>query len=167
MNIFAKAWNWFYTITTPTKVVPQIPVRRLFSNATLPTKAYPGDAGWDIYAQENVNLLPGGRKWVSTGIAVGIPSGYFGKISDRSGVSGKFGLHCMAGVVDSQFRGEVKVLLVNLSRIEVNISIKDKICQMLILPVPEFEVVEVEHLDDTDRGDKGFGSSGNSVKSGS
>jgi len=140
----------------------QLPVKRLTDTAKLPDKANLFDAGLDLYCDEKevVTLAPGERRLFSTGISVAIPKSFVGLIWPRSGHAVKKGLDTMAGVIDSPYRGEVKVLLVNHSDEYQQYSPGDKIAQMLIQVIPDFTPVEVENLDDTSRGDKGFGSSG-------
>ncbi|MEO2154285.1 MAG: dUTP diphosphatase [Nanoarchaeota archaeon] len=135
-------------------------VKKLNEDAKLPVKKRKGDAGFDLYSNEEVILKPGERKLISTGIAIEIPKGYFGLIKDRSGLAAKNGLHCLAGVIDSNYRGEVKVVLINLGNEEVKLEKYSRIAQLLIIPVPEFEIEEVDELSNTERNEKGFGSSG-------
>jgi deoxyuridine 5'-triphosphate nucleotidohydrolase len=148
-------------------------VKRLTKTAKLPTKAYEHDAGFDLYADESTTVS--GITIVSTGIAVEIPPGYSGVIKDRSGIATKRWIHIVAGVIDSQYRGEVKVAMSGpvmtiidsigncIEAHSSNKSIKygDKIAQLLILPVPNFTIEEVDNLSDTERSDGGFGSTGN------
>jgi len=143
-----------------------IKVKKLTSTATIPTKSRKTDAGYDLYADEDIALYPEDTKLISTGIAFAIPDGYAGLIWDRSGLGTK-GVHRHAGVVDSSYRGEVKVALYNARPGHVNftdnmyfISRGDRIAQILFQKVPHFDLVETEELDDTDRGSSGFGSSG-------
>jgi len=137
-------------------------VKRLTETAKLPDKANLFDAGLDLYCDEKevVRLAPGERKLFSTGIAMAIPKGFVGLIWPRSGHAVKKGLDTMAGVIDAPYRGEVKVLLINHSSDYQYYSPADKIAQIIIQPVPDFTAIEVENLDETSRGDKGFGSSG-------
>jgi dUTP pyrophosphatase len=143
-----------------------IKVKKLTSTATIPTKSRKTDAGYDLYADEDIALYPEDTKLISTGIAFAIPDGYAGLIWDRSGLGTK-GVHRHAGVVDSSYRGEVKVALYNARPGHVDftdnmyfISRGDRIAQILFQKVPHFDLVETEELDDTDRGSSGFGSSG-------
>ena len=143
-----------------------IKVKKLTSTATIPTKSRKTDAGYDLYSDENIALYPEDTKLISTGIAFAIPDGYAGLIWDRSGLGTK-GVHRHAGVVDSSYRGEVKVALYNARPGHVDftdnmyfISRGDRIAQILFQKVPHFDLVETEELDDTDRGSSGFGSSG-------
>jgi dUTP pyrophosphatase len=138
----------------------KLKVKKLNNEAKLPVKKRKGDAGFDLYSLEDVELKPGERKLVSTGIAIEIPYGYFGLIKDRSGLAVKNGLHCLAGVVDSNYRGEIKVVLINLGNEPVKLEKHSRIAQLLIIPVPDFEIEEVNELSETERNEKGFGSSG-------
>ncbi|HIP86336.1 MAG TPA: dUTP diphosphatase, partial [Aquifex sp.] len=99
----------------------RLKVKKLREDARLPVRKRKGDAGLDLYSVENVILKPGEWKAVSTGIAIEIPQGYFGLVKDRSGLALKYALHCLAGVIDENYRGEVKVLLINLGNREVKL----------------------------------------------
>lgn len=137
-----------------------INIQRLAESALLPTRAHSDDAGLDLYASESVQLAPGERVQVKTGIAVAIPSGYVGLIWDKSGLSHKAGLKILGGVVDSGYRGEVLVGIVNLGSESHTFKVGDKVAQMLIQKVERAEPQEVATLEETTRGDKGFGSTG-------
>lgn len=150
----------------PTNEDTVIKIKRLTDTAIVPTKSRKTDAGYDLYADEDSALYPEETKLISTGIAFAIPDGYAGLIWDRSGLGTK-GVHRHAGVVDSSYRGEVKVALYNARPGHVDftdnmyfISRGDRIAQILFQKVPHFDLVETEELDDTDRGSSGFGSSG-------
>ena len=146
-----------------------IKVKKLSPTAIVPTKSRKSDAGYDLYADENFTLRPEETRLISTGIALAIPDGYAGLIWDRSGLGSK-GIHRHAGVVDSSYRGEVRVALSNSrSHIayfggDVNntylIAKGDRIAQILFQEVPHFDLIEAEELDETNRGSSGFGSSG-------
>ena len=137
-----------------------IKIKKLEATATLPNYAHPGDAGMDFYANETVTISPNERKIISTGIAMAIPQGYVGLVWDKSGLASNHGLKTMAGVIDASYRGEIKILLHNLSNKPYLVEKGNKIAQMLIQPVEQREVVEVEDLNDTSRGADGFGSTG-------
>jgi len=139
-----------------------IPLRTklLSENAKLPSRASSTDAGLDLYSTEAVELQSLERKLISTGVSTAIPNGFYGRIADRSGNAYKLGLHVMAGVIDSGYRGEIKVLLVNLSNVKVDLPTGSKIAQLIITKIEYFTPVNVETLDATDRNEKGFGSSG-------
>ena len=137
-----------------------IKIKKLSEDATLPRYAKPGDAGMDFYSNEELTILPNERKLVSTGISMAIPEGYVGLIWDKSGIATKHGIKTMAGVIDSGYRGEVKILVHNLSDQVHKIEKNTKVAQMLIQPIECREVIEVEELDQTERGEEGFGSTG-------
>ena len=137
-----------------------IKIKKLSEDATLPRYAQPGDAGMDFYSNEEITILPNERKLVSTGISMAIPEGYVGLIWDKSGISTKHGIKTMAGVIDSSYRGEVKILIHNLSNQTHKIEKNTKVAQMLIQPVEQKEISEVIELDQTERGTGGFGSTG-------
>ena len=140
----------------------ELPVKLLTETAKLPDKAYPFDAGLDLYCDEKevVVLAPGQRKKFSIGIAMAIPKGWVGLIWPRSGLADKEGLDRLAGVIDPRYRGEVKVLLINHSDEHQVYSPGDKIAQIIIQQAPDFTPVVTENLDETSRGENGFGSSG-------
>ncbi len=140
-----------------------LPIKRLDPSVELPTYAYVGDAGLDLRANEDVTLAPHERRLISTGLAVAIPEGFAGFVQPRSGLALKQGLSMAntPGLVDSHYRGELKVCAVNLDD-EHPISIErgERIAQLVIQRVPTVRLVEVDELDETDRGAGGFGSSG-------
>ena len=138
----------------------QIPVVLLNNKAKMPTKAHTSDAGWDLYAANSTVISEHQRKTIETGIALEIPDGYVGLIWPRSGLSVKQGIDVLAGVVDSGYRGEIKVCLYNTSKDNVVIESGDRIAQILIQPVSQMEMIAVDSLSDTERGEGGFGSSG-------
>ena len=140
----------------------ELPIRRLRPDAQVPTRAYAGDAGIDLAACERVELAPGERALVPTGLAVAIPAGYAGYVQPRSGLATKHGISIVntPGLVDSGYRGELLVNLVNTDRREAFVVEPGmRIAQLVVLAVPEVEPVEVEELPDSERGDRGFGSS--------
>jgi dUTP pyrophosphatase len=142
--------------------VIELPVRRLRPDAQVPTRAYAGDAGIDLAACERVELAPGERALVPTGLAVAIPAGYAGYVQPRSGLATKHGISIVntPGLVDSGYRGELLVNLLNTDPREAFVVEPGmRIAQLVVLAVPEVEPVEVEELPDSDRGDRGFGSS--------
>lgn len=137
-------------------------VKLLNEQARVPAKAHSGDAGWDIFASEAAEVGPGETKIIKTGIALEIPSGWYGQIKSRSGLGAK-GLIVTAGVVDSGYRGEVGVVVVNGNRgPDGSFSFRpgDKIAQMVFLPVPDVEINLTEALNGSARGHGGFGSTG-------
>lgn len=139
-------------------------VKRLSPNASLPRYATPGAAGMDLCAclSERVTLAPGERALIPTGLAVSIPQGYVGLVFARSGLAVKQGVALSngVGVIDWDYRGEVKVGLVNLGRETFTVEHGARIAQMVVLPVEQMTLREVAELDDTDRGAGGFGSTG-------
>lgn len=134
-------------------------VEKLVPNAILPTKENPSDAGIDIYANESYTLKPGERHLFSTGIAVEFPKGQVALLWDRSGLGSK-GIHRLAGVIDSGYRGEWKVALVNLTKESFEIKAGDKIIQCILQKFESVKIKEVKTLKESKRGAKGFGSSG-------
>jgi len=138
-------------------------VQRLDERALLPTRAYPGDAGLDLYALDDAVLEPGERASVRTGIAVEIPEGQAGLVLPRSGLAARHGIALVnaPGLIDSGYRGEVQVLLLNTDRrAPVTIAAGDRIAQLVLVRVELPEVLEVGALALSQRGDGGFGSSG-------
>ena len=141
-----------------------IPVQRLNSDLPLPNYAKPGDAGADLIANEEVTLAPGGgRALIGTGIAVAIPLGYAGFVQPRSGLALRHGITCLnsPGLIDSGYRDELKVLLVNTDPSDpYEVHRGDRIAQLVIQKVEEVAWEESDELDDTERGLGGFGHSG-------
>ncbi len=138
-------------------------VRRLERHARLPTRAYPGDAGLDLYALEPATLAPGERAAIRTGIAVEIPEGQAGLVLPRSGLARRHGISVVnaPGLIDAGYRGEVRVLLLNTDRSDpFALAAGDRIAQLVLVSVHTPEVVEVDELALTERGAGGFGSSG-------
>ena len=128
----------------------------------LPRQAYAGDAGFDLSACERVELAPGERALVPTGLAVAIPEGYAGYVQPRSGLAAKHGISIVntPGLVDSGYRGELLVNLVNTDKDEPFVVEPGmRIAQLVILELPEVELVEVDELPESERGVRGFGSS--------
>ncbi len=144
----------------PNKI--NVQVKRLDKDLPLPRYAYEGDAGLDLLSAVDVTLEPLRRTLIPTGLAVAIPSGYAGFVQPRSGLALKAGLSMAntPGLIDSNYRGELKVAAVNLDP-ETPIVVKrgDRIAQLVIQEVPVVDLVEVDELDDTERGAGGFGSS--------
>jgi dUTP diphosphatase len=138
-------------------------VRKLRPDAVVPTRAYPGDAGLDLAACDRVELAPGERALVATGLAVAIPDGYAGFVQPRSGLAARHGISIVntPGLVDSGYRGELKVTLLNTDAHETFVVEPGmRIAQLVVLPVPGVEPVEVGELPASARGPDGFGSSG-------
>ena len=135
-------------------------VRKLIPEAVMPKYANQNDAGMDFYAAETVILPPQERKLIPTGIAMAIPPGYAGIIWDKSGIAAKQGIKTMGGVIDSGYRGEIKILVCNLSDTSYTFEKGTKVAQMLIQSVEQRKIVEVDSLEETERGEGGFGSTG-------
>jgi dUTP pyrophosphatase len=143
-------------------VTVELPIRRLREDAVVPERAYAGDAGLDLAACERVELAPGGRATVGTGLAVAIPEGYAGFIQPRSGLAAKNGITIVntPGLVDSGYRGELKVILLNTdSRDTFVVEPGMRIAQLVVMLVPGVDPVEVGKLPESERGVRGFGSS--------
>ena len=141
--------------------VKDLPVKLLSGDSFLPTKNNESDAAFDLYYSGDYIEIPAGtRVSLPTGIAMEIPEGYAGLIWPRSGMSVKQGVDVLAGVVDCGYRGEIVVCLLNTSSSHITIRRGDKVAQMVIQEVPRFVVKQVDELSQSDRGDKGFGSSG-------
>ena len=129
----------------------------------MPSRAHPGDAGLDLYSAVDVEVRPGEREMVPTGIAVAIPEGHAGLVLPRSGLASRHGLTLAnaPGLIDAGYRGEVICAVVNLDRERpVRIAKADRIAQLLVVPFAELEPEWVEELEETIRGEGGFGSSG-------
>ena len=148
---------------SPTAVRIKVPIKRLDPTVELPSYAYEGDAGLDLRASEDVTLQPFERRLISTGLAIAIPEGYAGFVQPRSGMALKRGLSMAntPGLIDAHYRGELKVVAINLDPKEaIHIERGERIAQLVIQQVPVVDLEEVDELDDTDRGAGGFGSSG-------
>jgi dUTP pyrophosphatase len=140
----------------------EIAAVRLDRALPLPAYAKPGDAGLDLRASEAVTLEPGGRGLVPTGLAVAIPEGHAGFVLPRSGLAMHKGVTVLnaPGLIDSGYRGELKVVLINHGGEAVGIGRGERIAQLIIQPVAQAHLVEVERLPDSTRGEGGFGSTG-------
>jgi len=142
--------------------VIELPFRRLRDDAVVPVRAYDGDAGLDLTACDRVELAPGERTLVGTGLAVAIPEGYAGFVQPRSGLAAKNGLTIVntPGLVDSGYRGELKVILLNTDeRHPFVVEPGMRIAQLVVLELPDVDPVEVDELPASERGVRGFGSS--------
>jgi dUTP pyrophosphatase len=140
-----------------------LPIRRLRDDAVLPARAYQGDAGLDLSACEHVELQPGARAVVGTGLAVAIPEGYAGFVQPRSGLADRHGLTIVnsPGLIDSGYRGELKVILLNTDTTQAFVVEPGmRIAQLVVLELPGIELEEVDELPATERGVRGHGSSG-------
>jgi dUTP pyrophosphatase len=142
--------------------VTELPIRRLRDDAVVPAQAYSGDAGLDLAACERIELGPGERALVGTGLAVAIPVGYAGFVQPRSGLAAEHGITILntPGLIDSGYRGEVRIVLCNTDRTaSFVVEPGMRIAQLVMLPVAEVELSEVEELPESERGARGFGSS--------
>lgn len=137
----------------------ELRVLKISPDANLPKRNHADDAGLDLYGLEEAILEPGKGKSIRSGIAIAIPHGFVGIIADRSSL-GKIGVKVVGGVIDSGYRGEIQVVLWNLSSQLIHLNAGDRIAQLLILPIPLPQTVEVFEFETTERGQKGFGSSG-------
>lgn len=140
----------------------ELAVRRLRAEARLPDRPYEGDAGLDLATCVPVELEPGEREVVPTGLAVAIPPGHAGFVQPRSGLAARHGVTVVnsPGLIDSGYRGEIRVVLLNTDREETFVANPgDRIAQLVILPTPEISLLEVEELPGSERGVRGFGSS--------
>ena len=140
----------------------ELPIQRLHADAVVPLRAYSGDAGLDLAACERVELGPGERATVGTGLAVAVPDGYAGYVQPRSGLAAKHGITIVntPGLVDSGYRGELLVNLLNTDpRESFVVEPGMRIAQLVVVPVATPQSVEVPELPETERGEKGFGSS--------
>jgi dUTP pyrophosphatase len=141
----------------------QLPVMRLKEGATLPSRAHEGDAGLDLYACEPAHIGPGERWGVGTGVGVEIPEGHAGLVLPRSGLARDHGIALVnaPGLIDSGYRGELRVLLLNTDPAETfRVEAGDRIAQLVLTPIVTPEVVEASALNESARGQGGFGSSG-------
>ncbi|HEX5468837.1 MAG TPA: dUTP diphosphatase [Gaiellaceae bacterium] len=140
----------------------ELEIRRVRTEARLPERAYDGDAGLDLSACEQISLGPGERALVGTGLAVAIPDGYAGFVQPRSGLAARHGIAVVnsPGLIDSGYRGEIKVVLLNTDRERTFVAEPgERIAQLVVLPVPDLVVREVDELPESERGVRGFGSS--------
>jgi dUTP pyrophosphatase len=137
----------------------KLKVKRIHPEAKLPVYGHPGDAWLDLFAVVDRDVAPGEVFAVPTGIQIAVPAGHAGLVWDKSGISLK-GVHRLAGVVDAGYRGEVQVVLINLGTAPFPVRKGMKIAQLLVQPVAAVEIVEADSLDDTSRGEGGFGSTG-------
>jgi dUTP pyrophosphatase len=140
-----------------------VPVRRLDPDLPLPAYAHPGDAGADLVAAEDVEIGPGERAMIGTGVAIALPDGYVGLVHPRSGLAAKLGVTVLnaPGTVDAGYRGEIKVILVNHDRTgTVKIARGDRIAQLVVQRVERAHFHDVDQLPDSTRGSGGYGSTG-------
>ena len=138
----------------------KLKIKKLDSEAIVPCYSHPDDAGFDLFSIKDIEIAPRSRVQIPTGIAMEIPEGFVGLIWDKSGLSHKNGLKTLGGVIDAGYRGEVKVGLINLSSEIYLLEKGHKVAQMIIQKKETCEIVEVDELSDTSRGEGGFGSTG-------
>jgi dUTP pyrophosphatase len=156
MNIFAK---WFYG--TETEDFPKLKVKLLESDGKIPARSNQTDAGADLFSAESAMIHPGERATVGTAIALEIPDGFYGRIAPRSGLASKHGIDVLAGVLDSSYRGEVKIVLINTDKHNTfHVEKGDRIAQLIIESHFNFEIVDSSDLSNSSRGKEGFGSTG-------
>ena len=140
----------------------ELPIRRLRADAVVPERAYAGDAGLDLVACDRAELGPGERAVIATGVAVAIPEGYAGFVQPRSGLAARHGISVVnsPGLVDAGYRGELRVVLLNTDvRETFVVEPGTRVAQLVVLPVPDVELLEVDELPASERGVRGFGSS--------
>ena len=141
----------------------RVPIKILSRDAQIPHMAYNGDAGVDLRSVERIVLEPQERAMVATGLAIALPEGYAGFVLPRSGLAAKHGISIVnaPGLIDSNYRGELKVILLNTDPNEsFTIEIGDRIAQLIVMPVPTINFEQVKELTESQRGESGFGSSG-------
>lgn len=149
-----------------------LPIKRLAPSAILPTYGSAFAAGMDLHAllpvelpDQGLTIAPGERKLIQTGISVAIPAGWYGRVAPRSGLAYKHGIDVLAGVIDSDYRGEIGVILLNTGSEAFVVRHGDRIAQLVIERAPQASLVEVDDLPATDRGAGGFGSTGVAARS--
>jgi dUTP pyrophosphatase len=140
----------------------QVKVQRIEADAKMPCYAHPGDSGMDLFSVEEIVLQPGERKLVRTGIKISLPKGFEAQVRPKSGIAINNGVTVLntPGTIDSCYRGEVQVILINLGKEAFKIEKGKKIAQLVIAKVEEAKVKEVDELDETSRSNGGFGSTG-------
>ena len=138
----------------------KIKIKKINPDGKVPTRAKSSDAGYDLYSTVDMPITPTARQLVPTCIAIEIPEGYYGRIAPRSGLAVRAGIDILAGVVDSGYRNEIKVVMINLGEGLVSVNKGDRIAQLIIEKCYDVEWEEVNELSDSDRGEGGFGSSG-------
>ncbi|KAI9320695.1 dUTPase-like protein [Dichotomocladium elegans] len=141
-------------------VAPRLAVKRLSSKARLPTRGSSGAAGYDLYSAANVAIPAMGKAVIPTDLSLAIPQGCYGRVAPRSGLASKHFIDTGAGVIDEDYRGPLGVLLFNFSTEEYQVNEGDRIAQLILERIYTPEVIEVDELDNTERGAGGFGSTG-------
>ena len=137
----------------------EILIKKNNEEATIPTQATEGDAGYDLYSLEDITLAPMARVVAKTGISIAIPMGFYGRVAPRSGLAVKKGLDVLAGVVDAGYRGDIGVVLINLSTEDIKLEKQSKVAQLIIEKCHDVDWAEVDDLDESERGEDGYGSS--------
>jgi dUTP pyrophosphatase len=135
-------------------------IKKLEESAVTPTRATDTDAGYDLYSTSDGTIPAGGRKVVGTGVAIAIPPPYYGRVAPRSGLAVKKGIDVLAGVIDAGYRGEVGVVLQNLSSEDYLFKKGDRVAQLILEQSNSIAWVELDELEDSTRSDGGFGSTG-------
>jgi len=138
----------------------KLKIKKVKENAKIPKYALKDDVALDLFCVEKTELKPNEIKMISTGIAMEIPRGYAGLIWDKSGLAGKYGIKTMGGVIDSGYRGEIKVVITNFSDKKYIFEEGEKVAQIIIQKVEQPEIFEVEELNESERGENNFGSTG-------
>lgn len=142
--------------------IPYLKVKRLSPHAKLPVRASSGAAGYDLFASEDCCIDPHTRRVVKTDLSIAVPLEHYGRVAPRSGLSFKYGIDIAAGVIDSDYRGPVGIVMVNNGANAFNVKTGDRVAQLLLERISTLHVQEVDELDDTERGAYGFGSTGTS-----
>uniref|UniRef100_A0A6C0LKD0 dUTP diphosphatase n=1 Tax=viral metagenome TaxID=1070528 RepID=A0A6C0LKD0_9ZZZZ len=137
-----------------------IRVMKLSETATIPTRGSETAAGWDLYASQECIVPARGKAIISTEIAIAVPIGYYGRVAPRSGMAWKKHTDIGAGVIDSDYRGPIGVVMFNHSEEDLKITIGDRVAQLVIEQISMAPLTQVNSLDDTERGEKGYGSTG-------
>jgi dUTP pyrophosphatase len=146
--------------TAPAQEAGILSFKKLDDRAVLPARGSALAAGLDLCSLENLSIEPKQRQLVPTGLAVAIPEGYYGRIAPRSGLALRMGLDVLSGVIDADYRGEIRCLLYNTGDETITLPAQSKICQLIIEKVITPEAVWANEIDETDRGSDGFGSTG-------
>ncbi|KAI9258216.1 dUTPase-like protein [Phascolomyces articulosus] len=141
-------------------VMPRLLVKRLSDNAKIPTRGSASAAGYDLYSAADTVIPAQGKIIVPTDLSIAVPEGCYGRVAPRSGLAAKHFLDTGAGVIDADYRGPVGVVMFNFSKVDYQVKQGDRVAQLVLERIYTPEVVEVEDLDETDRGAGGFGSTG-------
>ena len=141
-------------------IAKHLRVKRLNENAILPTRGTPHSAGLDLYASHQAVIPAKGQAVVHTDISVAVPEGHYGRVAPRSGLALNHGLDIGGGVIDCDYRGEICLIMFNFSDKDYSVNYGDRLAQLVIEKISMMDVVEVESLDNTERGSQGFGSTG-------